>query len=24
MTNYSADDLLPSAQYWIGNAYYAS
>jgi len=23
MTNFSSSDLLPSAQYWIGNAYYA-
>jgi len=23
MTNFSNSDLLPSAQYWIGNAYYA-
>src|SRR5439155_27363792 len=23
MTKYASSDLLPSAQYWIGNAYYA-
>jgi tol-pal system protein YbgF len=23
MTNFTSSDLLPSAQYWIGNAYYA-
>jgi len=23
MTNFSSSELLPSAQYWIGNAYYA-
>lgn len=23
MTNFTGSELLPSAQYWIGNAYYA-